>query len=200
MTDELHLEGEETLDDIFEEDEGVESTHQKGSESERASEKSDAISDDAFLKRVNEIEGRNYKSIEAYQKTVKERHKAFSESGQQKESSQEQKTSYDDEVIEEVALAKYPEAEHVLDQAKDIAAKTGRSLLKVLREESWLIDKAKSISEAKKEEEESKSKINAPSSRIQKETKWDSITPEEVDKLSDEDFEKYSEYMGKKRR
>jgi len=51
------------------------------------------------------------------------------------------KPSYDDEIIKEVALSKYPEAEHVLDKRKTLPTKQ-QKLLTVLREESWFDGKS----------------------------------------------------------
>lgn len=145
------------------EEEVEETTPTEGSDFEDNSE----MSDEAFLAKVNKIEGRNYKSIEAYEKSVKERARAFSEQGQQKKAEEKSNTTSsvaDTEVFTELLLVRNPEAELVKEDLEQVAeAKYEGNLLKAYRAESWLQDKAKSLSEKEQKKKESEGKTSTPS-------------------------------------
>lgn len=128
--------------------------------------------------------------------------KFFSEQGRKKEETTKpamETKGIDSEIIEEVALTKFPEAEHILDQAKQIAKATGRNILKVLREESWLIEKAKKVAEEKRIEEEAKLKINKPSSSLDSPNlDISQVKPEDVAKLKPADKIKWLKKQAEK--
>lgn len=163
MEKEKSTPAEEESKELFEEEEERESTPQKEEDSEK--EKSEDISDEAFLKKVNEVEGRNYKSIEDYQKTVKERNKDFSEEGQKKkpiESTPKNDTGLSDEDIIETYFDNKPKAQLVMDDIKEIAKSKGISEIQVWKTEKWLHKKADELAE----DEENKGKIGDPSNNV----------------------------------
>jgi hypothetical protein len=150
MEEELLLNEEDTKET---EKETEESTPQDGN---------DSLSDEQFLAKVNEIEGRNYKTVEDYKKTVKHRNEEFAKQGQKKETE-----TVTPNLAEEILYVREPEAELVKDDIKIVAeTKYNGDMLRAYREESWLKDKALLESEKKKQKEESEGKMSAPSSQI----------------------------------
>ena len=119
--------------------------------------------------------------IERLEKTVadlkKGVDKAFSDKGRQekdkpeeddKSSEKKETPKYDDEVVEELLITKHPEAEHVLDELKEVAEQKGESILKVYRKSKYFQGEAKAIADSKKSEDESKAKISNPTSVVGK--------------------------------
>jgi hypothetical protein len=72
--------------------------------------------------------------------------------------------SHQSDDVRELFLAQVPQAERVLEVLEAISKTTGKSILKVWKEESWLQDKAKALNDAKIADEENKSKISKPTS------------------------------------
>jgi hypothetical protein len=183
-------------ENLQQEEEVKETTPNSESESDESSEL-DELFEDEPKKETPSVE-------ERLARMEKGLSKFFSEQGRKKEEPTKpepkaEAKGMDDEIIEEVALTKFPEAEHVLDQAKQIAKSTGRNLLKVLREESWLIDKAKAVSEAKRVEEEAKLKINKPSSGLDSpKVDISQVKPEDVAKLKPADKIKWLKLQAEK--
>jgi hypothetical protein len=152
MTDEIKPE-EEIIEDIFsDETEEIKPTEGDGVES---------LSSDA-LAEYNKKVGKDYKSWDDVTKREKEVDKAFAR-GEHKKEEPKKTESINDEVVEELLLSKHPEAEHILDDLKETAKLKGVSVLKLYRESKYYQGEAKSISDAKKVEEENKSKIKSPS-------------------------------------
>lgn len=121
------------------------------------------LSDEQFLAKVNEIEGRNYKSVEDYQKTVKNRNAEFAKLGQKKETEKVTPS-----LAEEILLVKKPELEFVRDDLRRIADKHyDGDVFKASQEETWLEDKAKNLAEKKRQQLEAEGKLTPPSSQIQ---------------------------------
>jgi hypothetical protein len=109
--------------------------------------------------------------------------------------------SINDEVVEELLLTKHPEAEHILDELKDVAKQTGKSVLKLYRESKYFQGEAKALADVKKSEEEAKSKIKTPSSgALPPKTDISSTKPEDVDKLKPEDKLKWISLQAEKER
>lgn len=156
MTEENLNQEEENLEDIFDETEEIKPTEGEGSED------TSELSDDA-LKVYNERVGKSYKSWDDVTKREKEADKAFAKGIHKKEDKKETVTeSVNDEVIEELLLTKHPEAENVLDELKDVAKQTGKSVLKLYRESRYFQGEAKTLADEKKQKEEIKSKITKP--------------------------------------
>jgi hypothetical protein len=119
--------------------------------------------------------------------------KAFSDKGREtKEVKAEPKTDKDD--VNELFYAQKPEAELVESDLKQIAdAKYNGSILKAWKNETWLQDKAKAMSAAKKIEEESKSKISKPSSATGSKVDFSKVkTVEEYKKLTPDQRAEYN--------
>lgn len=123
----------------------------------------DDLSDEQFLTKVNEIEGRNYKSVEDYKKTVKHRNAEFAKKGKKKET--EKVTP---NLAKEILFVRNPEAELVEADLQEVAdAKYKGDYLSAYRNETWLKEKAKIQVEEKKRKELSEGKASDPSSKIQ---------------------------------
>jgi hypothetical protein len=171
---------EEGNDDIFgDEDETEKAKSADGDDSEDASLTDDALTE--YNKRV----GKNYKSWDDVANREKEADKAFAKGEHKKvEVKSEAKSSINDEVVEELLLSKHPEAEHILDELKETAKLKGVSVLKLFRESKYFQGEAKAIADAKKSEEEQKSKIKMPSNgAAPKKTDVSSVKAEEVASL-----------------
>jgi hypothetical protein len=118
--------------------------------------------------------------------------KAFSQKGREAKEVKEVKTDKDD--VNELFYTQKPEAELVESDLKAIAdAKYNGSILKAWKNETWIQDKAKSMSEAKKVEEESKSKISKPSSATGSKVDFSKVkTVEEYKKLTPDQRAEYN--------
>jgi hypothetical protein len=126
------------------------------------------------------------KDIEALKKGVS---KFFSERGQTKQVVEpkkqvEVKTEQSDD-ISELFFAQIPQAELVQSDLKNIADKLyGGSILKAWRNEVWIQDKAKALSDAKKEDEVNKTKISKPSNSVEFTKNIEKVKEDEVGKLT----------------
>jgi hypothetical protein len=82
-----------------------------------------------------------------------------------------------------------------------ISKTTGKSILKVWKEESWLQDKAKALNDAKIADEENKSKISKPTQGSSPKKDFSHIkSDEDVSKLSSAqraEFMRYQVSVGK---
>lgn len=97
-------------------------------------------------------------------------------------------SNINDEVVEELLLTKHPEAEHILDELKDVAKQTGKSVLKLYRESKYFQGEAKALADVKKSEEEAKSKIKMPSNgTAPQKTNISAVKAEDVSSLKPED-------------
>lgn len=114
--------------------------------------------------------------------------KAFSEKGQKDKASTPAKEETENNDLVEDYIDRHPEMESVMDDAKEIAKTTGRSLYSVLRNEKWLQDKANSISEVNKEKAEANRNITKPSANAGPTT-----SQKDVANMSPEEFKAYKE-------
>jgi predicted Zn-dependent protease len=190
MSDEKSNLEDREEEDIFDETE-------TSNESEGDGTKDNVSAEDEALRVYNERTGKTFKSWDDVQKSTKEADKLFAK-GTHKQEEPSPSTSVAPNVYEEELLTlKYPEAETILDDISDIAKKMGKGILEVYRQEKWLQDKAKAVSEEIRIEQENKSKINAPSNGTPTKTKDDikSVKPEDVDKLSPSDKAKWVQYQ-----
>lgn len=125
--------------------------------------------------------------------------KAFSQKGREEKSKQEESKTEDksesrkDDDLTELFFAQVPNAELVDSDLQAVAdAKYNGSILKAWKNEKWLQDKANSLSEAKKNEEESKSKISKPSSTTGGRIDFSNVkTAEDYKRLTKDQREQY---------
>jgi len=90
-----------------------------------------------------------------------------------------------DSDVDALFLEQTPEAEEVEKDLKAIAdAKYGGSKVKAWREEPWLQDKAKALNDVKKQDEENKSKIDAPDSGISGKVDVTKLTDKDLDDMT----------------
>lgn len=121
--------------------------------------------------------------------------KAFSNKGREKAKVEEKKdTTPEKDDVSEMFFVQKPEAELVESDLQAIAdAKYNGSILKAWKNETWLQEKANSLSEAKKSEEDSKSKITKPSNGAGSKIDFSKIkTAEEYGKLTSEQRAEYN--------
>lgn len=167
------------MTDLPPKEEAKETTPPEGSESETDLEQ--VISDlfpedkeekkDEFLAQINKIEGRNYKSIDDYAKTVKERSKAFSEQGRKaKEEKKEEPKSKDTSVspvIKNLYFKANPEAQSVWDDLVVPEAKRlGKDPFELYETSKYLKGEAKVRFEEAEEKDKNGKKVAKPSSKI----------------------------------
>lgn len=127
------------------------------------------VSNEAFLKKINEIEGRDYKTIEAYQKTVKERQKAFAENGQAKVVADKKAIDNNgsNEVIKSLYFNANPEAKLIWDTVEKEAKNLGKDPFELYESSAYLKGEAQALAEDGKNE----TKVSSPSGKIkEKET------------------------------
>lgn len=159
--------------------EEVKTTPQAGSESEPDLEQviSELFSEDneedgkeKFLDQVNKIEGRNYKSIDDYAKTVKERNKAFSEQGrkakEEAEKAQEQSKTSGDKYAEKLLILENKNSKYVMDELKEISKERGIDILEAWDKFSWIRKEADSKAEEAEEKEKNGKKVSKPSAKV----------------------------------
>lgn len=178
MSEDLHRHEEE------------ESTPQEGNESENDFDLESLFEDESdpeaekakLLAQINKIEGRNYRSIEDYQKTVKERNKAFSERGREKgkEKSEAPKPSGDFRYAEKLLTIENPEAKHVVEDLRQLSKETGLDPLEAWEKYSWIRKEAKSRAEEAEDKDKNGKKVSKPSSNISGTGVHVELTPEEV--------------------
>jgi|GEM_PF-3315120 hypothetical protein len=195
MSEENLNQEEREVEDIFN-DESEDSNDSEGKDSEDAS----TLSDDALVE-YNERVGKSYKSWDDIAKREKEADKAFAKGEHKKEETVvKDSPSVNDEVIEELLLTKHPEAEYVMDELKDVSKQTGKSMLKLFRESKYFQGEAKSLADAKQVQEESKSKINKPTSGAGSPKKdFSNVkTSEDVANLSDKEKVDFFNHQVKK--
>lgn len=151
------------FDDENQEDETGKSNSQKGEDSDDVS-----LSPEQLAK-YNERSGKSYKSLTLGQLAEKEKiaDEAYRSKtvvpAKPKAEPKPKPSAIDDEVVEELLLTKHPEAEYNLEEIRDAAKLKGISVLKAFRESKYLQGEAKSLADAKKEEEEVKGRIASPS-------------------------------------
>ena len=159
----------------------------KDDETDEGDETEVSEKDQEFINKVNEETGKNFKSVEAITKSLKQMDKDFADKGQQKKVVKPvvKVTDSNEEITEELLLVKNPEAESVLDDVKAVAdAKYGGNRVKAYREEAWLQEKAK----IEMQKEENIKKIKSPSSSVR------SVEPSA--KVTDEDKRIADKYFG----
>ena len=104
--------------------------------------------------------------------------------------------------VSELFFAQIPQAELVSGDLRSIADKMyDGSILKAWRNESWIQEKAKSLSDAKIRDEENRSRIAKPSNGTSSpRTDFSKVKDEDVNKLSSSDKVRWLEEQVKKER
>lgn len=158
----------------------------------------DELSEDdkaVALKAINKVSGKNFTSLEKAAKSLHHAEVIAAEKGKQKdtpkpvESATPPVISDSPEVIEELLLTRYPEAQHVLQNDKlrselDALAKAkGVSILKIYRESGYFQSEGKTLAEAEKVETANKSKISKPATGTDFKADLKNVKAEDVSKL-----------------
>lgn len=169
-------------------------------EEETTEETSDSSGEDKgmpemSIDKYNEMTGKSYKSWDDVAKSEKERDKFFSEQGNKNDEASKPTAPAD--ITEEVMGIKHPEFVHVKDELDKIAENEKIDILTAYRKYSYLQKEAKALAEEAKEKEKSANSISAPSSRIQSNRDFSNVKDEDIEKMSPQEFEKYSEFMAK---
>jgi hypothetical protein len=183
-----------TSKNMTKEDQQLEENEDSTLDEKRNSEEADEDLDSLFAE-DEEQEDEAPISREEYNRLLKGTKKLATELGRiksqpktevkEKEPTKEVLHQIDD--VSELFFNQMPKAELVNDDLRAVAdAKYGGSILKAWKGESWLQDKATSLENANKDDEENKGKINKPSSGIVPSKKIDvrKVKPEDVSKLT----------------
>jgi len=129
-----------------------------------------------FLETFNKMSGKNFKSVDALVKSMKEADKAFAKAGT-RTVDKEEKADTDKKsgettksepvkvpkVIETLYFDSRPEAKLVWKEVEKAARLTGRDPFELYESEEFFKEKAKVLYEEKHGEEENKSKVKDPS-------------------------------------
>jgi len=127
-----------------------------------------------FLAQINKVEGRNYKTIEDWSKTNRERKKIadkiYSEQGRKKEEEKKPETTQPSNTnvryAEKLLTIENPEAKHALEDIRQVAKDTGLDPLEVWDKFSWIRKEAKARAEEAEEKEKNGKKVSSPSRKV----------------------------------
>jgi hypothetical protein len=149
------------------------------------------------LKAINQVSGKNFTSLEKAAKSLHHAEVLAAEKGKQKETVKpvESATAKDvpsdnQEVIEELLLTRFPEAQQVLQNDKlrgeleALAKAKGVSILKIYRESGYFQSEGKALAAAVKEEEQNRSKISKPATATDFKVKLEDVKEADVAKLT----------------
>jgi len=145
---------EDELEDIL--DDTPDSTPTGGHDSEE-------VSEEAFLKRWNEMTGRNDKSIEAVRKQEAEARKLAAKLGKQEVPAKKAEAPSVHPVMRSLYFEKHPEVADYWETVEKEADALGKDPFELYESSSFLQGEAKSRYETKKADEEAKTKISKPS-------------------------------------
>lgn len=152
--EDLHLEEEEEQEEQSTPDY---STPQQGNSDEDASDNETQSHVDWY----NNLGGGKHKSEETIKKTIAESRKLFSDKGRQANSMSSPVN--EEEAKDEMILTGHdPNAQFVMDDIKEVARTTNKSIFTAYKENSWL--QAKATSEAEKEV--NLKKVGSPSNQV----------------------------------
>lgn len=153
---------EDVVDDIFDDlDELDTPTPQKG-------DKSEELPDDAFLKRWNEVTGRNDKSVDSVKKHEAEVKKAFAEAGKKKVEGEEPEKKSTDTVVPQYNLLKTlyfdkrPEAAVYWEEVEKEAKSLNKDPFELFESSKFLQGEARARMEEKNREDEAAGKVTKP--------------------------------------
>jgi hypothetical protein len=114
--------------------------------------------DEAFLARINQEEGKNFKSIEDWKESRKNLEKAATDKGR------ENKPDNSLRIQQEVITAKNPDLEYSMEEAKEIAEVQNKDLFTVFEKYPFLTKQAEAKAEAKRNAEN----VSDPSGEVEK--------------------------------
>lgn len=127
-----------------------------------------------LLSNLNKLTGKDFKTIQAAAKSLKEADKAFSNKGREKAEDKkvEPKTvepkapSSMDKIVTKLYFDANPEASLVWDKVKKVSSQMGREPIEVYEDDDFSFFKAeaKALYEEQSEDEDNKGKIKSPSS------------------------------------
>ncbi len=152
-------------DEDSEDEEGKED---KEDESDDEEEDDDKLDDEASMRALsayNKRVGKDYKSWDDVAKSEKERDKAISDRGRQqhKEAGNSKLKTPVSATEERLLKLEDPSVVHVLDELKEDAKASGKSVLELWDKSSYYKKEAKARAEAKAEEEKNKNNVSSPS-------------------------------------
>lgn len=172
--DKSNLPSEEEAEES-EEDSNEESEEEAESNPSEEEEYEDSSVEDLFdeeevgsLKEINEETGKDFKDIPAVIKALKQQDKDFVKKGIKQEKEQKEKptvaktpqeqSTYDERILK----LESPESAFVLDEMKDIAKDTRKSILDIWDDSAYLKKEASARAEASKLKNTNKKKVGAP--------------------------------------
>lgn len=170
--DELKPTDGESHDDLNQED-GDESDSLESLEAlfSDDDEESNKEKEEKFLSTLNKATGKNFKSIEAFAKSVKAADVAFAQKGKEKKEVEKPTETRNDVQktpawAQEVYFSANPEARLVWPKVSSLAAKMGRDPFEVYTDKdfSFLKKEGLELLEETEEDEENKKKVKSPSS------------------------------------
>lgn len=169
------------FDDDDSDDEEDDEEEEDDGDDEEEEEDEDDLDDEASKKSLaayNKRVGKDYKSWDDVAKSEKERDKALAEGGRQrKKEAGDSKLKTPVSATEERLLKlEDPNAVLVLDELKEDAKSSGKSILELWDKSSYYKKEAKARADAKAEEEKSKKDIGTPSRKLGKQGKVDYST------------------------
>ena len=171
-------------DNVHQEEEDSKSTPPNGTESVEELQKaiSELFPDDnkeegekQFLEQVSKLEGREYKTVEGYAKTVAERNKVvnkhYSDEGRRKKEEDDAKATTtpvksEDRYAEKLLTIESKEAAYVIDELREVAKDNKIDVLQAWEKFSWIRKEAKTRAEEALEKEKNEGKVKKPSHQI----------------------------------
>lgn len=145
-------------------DEEEDDSDEEGDDEEELDDEASKKSLAAYNKRV----GKDYKSWDDVAKSEKERDKALADKGRQpkKEAGNSKPQTPVSATEERLLKLEDPSVVHVLDELKEDAKASGKSVLELWDKSSYYKKEAKARAEAKAEEEKNKGNVSSPSRKV----------------------------------
>jgi len=135
------------------------------SPNEKDAKKEGGESDADFLKRVNEAEGRNYKSVEDWQKSVKNRNDTISKLSAKKKDEAPEKT-VTTPYVERILSIENPEAKYVMEEMKEEAKRRGVDVIQVWDSSKYFQKEAQTRAAENEKDNENKKRVSSPSQKV----------------------------------
>ncbi len=177
------LNGEES----DEEESSEESSEKEESEEESEEESSDkeSFDEDKFVKEYNKRFNTNFKSFEAIQESQKHLRRAASGKGKT-ETAKPKTSNVEAKFAEDLLLARFPKASYVMDELKEEAERTGKTVLEIYKSSKFIQKEAEVRAEEDNVDKSNSKKVNIPDS---------GSSAKEIDftRMSSEQFKKYKE-------
>lgn len=168
----------------------------------------DPSDDESLEQKVERLERENARVKKGVAKFFSEKNKNKPEVKQEEKKVIEQPTTTHPQgvsvspVIKNLYFDRFPEAKEVWDEVEKEAKALNKDPFELYESSSYFKGEAKAKAEAKRIEEESKAKINKPSSDTGSSSKTDlsKVKPEDVEKLSPADKAKWIRLQAEKER